>query len=286
MTGPSNAISTAGGITQSQLGAAGTAGTESASSLQQMQNLIKPYISQQTALAGGSRSAATSAAMPVISQLSGATNPTLAAIKNSLPPGAAQDKAVADFLSKQSSTIAGTEAGMVQQAPQNLAGMGTTIGGMGLQELGAQLAGLQGGAQTNLGAGQMEAAQQQALLQFFGQLAGAGGMATAASLYKPNSDRRLKRNIKPLKNVLKRLRDIPAVTFDYIDGAANQIGVIAQDVLEEFPQAVGKRPDGMYTVDYGMLAAVALQAVRELAEQVEDQRKMIAEMEQALSVSA
>ena len=40
MTGPSNAISTAGGITSSQLGAAGTAGTESASSLQQMQDLI------------------------------------------------------------------------------------------------------------------------------------------------------------------------------------------------------------------------------------------------------
>jgi hypothetical protein len=175
MNGPSKAISTAGSITNSQLGAAGTAGAQSQASLQQMQDLIKPYISQQTKLATGDRSAATSAAMPVISQLSGATNPTLAAIKNSLPPGAAQDKAVADFLSKQSSTIAGTESGMVQQAPQNLAGIGTTIGGMGLQELGAQLAGLQGGAQTNLGAGQMEAAQQQALLSFFGQLAGAAG---------------------------------------------------------------------------------------------------------------
>ena len=173
---------------------------------------------------------------------------------------------------------------MVQQAPQNLASMGTTIGGMGLQELGAQLAGLQGGAQTNLGAGQMEAAQQQALLSFLGQLAGMGGQIGAAAI-KP-SDRRLKRNSKPIKGVIEKLRDIPVVTFDYIDGDEDQIGVIAQDVLKEFPQAVGVRPDGMYTVDYGMLAAVALQAVRELAEQVEEQRKTIAKMEQALSVTA
>ena len=181
-SGPSNAISNAGSYSSQQASTAGQAGQQSQASLQQMQDLIKPYISQQSALAGGSRSAALSASMPVISQLSGATNPTLAAIKNSLPPGAAQDKAVADFLSKQSSQIAGTEAGMVQQAPQNLAGMGTTIGGMGLQELGAQLAGLQGAAQTNLGMGQMEAAQQQALLSFLGQLVGAGGQGAGAGI--------------------------------------------------------------------------------------------------------
>ena len=283
-SGGSNAISTAGGITQSQLGAAGTAGATSAAEQQQMQQLIAPLISQQTKLATGDRTAATAAAMPVISQLSGATNPTLAAIKNSLPPGAAQDKAVADFLSKQNSTIAGTEAGMVQNAPTALAGLGTTIGGMSLQELGAQLAGLQGGAQTNLGAGQMAAAQQQTLLQFFGQLAGAGGAMGAAAI--KGSDRRLKKNIEPIDGVLKDLQDIPVVSFDYIDGAPDQIGVIAQDVLDKFPQAVGVRPDGMYTVDYGMLAAVALQAVRELAEQVEEQRKTISKMEQALAVTA
>ena len=181
-SGPSKAISTAGGITQSQLGAAGTAGATSAAEQAQMQQLIAPLISQQTKLATGDRTAATAAAMPVISQLSGATNPTIASIQNSLPPGAARDQAIANYKAQNSSQIASTEASMVQGAPTALASLGTTIGGMSLQELGAQLAGLQGGAQTNLGAGQLAAAQQQALLNFFGQLAGAGGAMGAAKL--------------------------------------------------------------------------------------------------------
>ena len=177
--GAGSEISTAGNITGQQLGAAQTAGQESQASLQQMQNLIAPYISQQQTLATGNRSAATAAAMPTISQLSSGYEGAKAQIMNNVPAGAARDQALAQLASQKSTTIGGAEASAVQGAPAALASMGTTIGGMGLQELGAQLAGLQGGAQTNLGAGQMAAAQQQAMLNFFGQLAGAAGRMVA-----------------------------------------------------------------------------------------------------------
>jgi hypothetical protein len=175
--GANQSISTGKGITQQQLGVASGAGTQAADLYNQYKTLTQPLISQETALATGDRNASLTAAQPVISQLSSGFQAAKQRIMNSVPPGAARDKALADLQTQYSSTIGGTEAQLVQQAPGVLAGIGGQSEGFGLQALGAQLNALAGGATTNFNTGQLAVAQQSSLLDFFGSLAGVAGGA-------------------------------------------------------------------------------------------------------------
>ena len=165
--GASSNINQANAISQQQLGVASGAGSNAAADYTQFKDLIQPLITQQSALASGDRSAALSASMPVISKLSAGFTGAKQQIMNTLPPGAARDNALAGLTTQQDTTIGNTQAGLVQQAPQQLATVGAGLGQMSLQELGAQLSGLSGSAQTNMGAGQMSAAQQQSMVNMF-----------------------------------------------------------------------------------------------------------------------
>jgi len=102
------------------------------------------------------------------------------------------------------------------------------------------------GNYTSLGntAMQASAAQQAAGMSALGSIAGVG---TAFAL---KSDMRLKENIEP---VGKLPSGIGVYKFDYIDGAKDQIGVMAQEVLPIIPEAVLVGDDGYYMVDYGKL---------------------------------
>ncbi|MCB0687169.1 MAG: tail fiber domain-containing protein, partial [Saprospiraceae bacterium] len=78
------------------------------------------------------------------------------------------------------------------------------------------------------------------------------------------SDRRLKDDIKPLKNVLNKLDGIHGYSY-YLRNNPNQteeIGVIAQEIEKEFPQLVF-RHEGYMGVNYERLSAILLQAVKE-----------------------
>jgi len=81
------------------------------------------------------------------------------------------------------------------------------------------------------------------------------------------SDRRLKTNIQTLTNVLDKLKLTRGVTYDLIDGKPNQVGVIAQELRAAFPGTEivsGDETEGYLGVNYGDLAAVAIQGVKEL----------------------
>jgi hypothetical protein len=84
------------------------------------------------------------------------------------------------------------------------------------------------------------------------------------------SDIRLKKNIEPLPygSILDRVMGLEAVTFEWkdrVDGK-RQIGLIAQDVEEVFPEVVTTPDDG--TCEKGLLAtgvdAVLVEAIKEL----------------------
>lgn len=177
--GPGSSISTGQGITGQQLSAASTASSNAANDYSQFKSLIRPLVSQQTDLASGNRSQALAAAMPIISQLSGGFAGAKQNIMNNMAPGAARDRALADLGTQMYTTIGGAQAGAVQNAPTTLANLGTTVGGMSLQELAAALNAMQGASSTNFNTGQMQAQQQKAMLDFFGGLAQtAGGVAS------------------------------------------------------------------------------------------------------------
>lgn len=101
------------------------------------------------------------------------------------------------------------------------------------------------------GAGQTSTSQQQSsggsnggIGGFLGQLA--GGIAL--------SDRRAKTNIVKIGELPNSLN---VYTFDYIDGPKNQTGVMAQEVAEIMPEALGPIINGYMTVDYDKVKEAA-----------------------------
>jgi hypothetical protein len=92
------------------------------------------------------------------------------------------------------------------------------------------------------------------------------------------SDIRLKTNVLLLSPVLERLKQVRGVTFEWNDIAETmgqlkgqqEIGVIAQEVEAVFPELVTTWGDTEYrAVDYSKLAAVLIEAVKELSSENE-----------------
>ena len=69
---------------------------------------------------------------------------------------------------------------------------------------------------------------------------GAGYLKGAAWTY--GSDKRMKENIQYISNGLEKISLLKPAKFDYISGAKNQIGFIAQDVQKVIPEAVSSIP--------------------------------------------
>jgi t-SNARE complex subunit (syntaxin) len=79
----------------------------------------------------------------------------------------------------------------------------------------------------------------------------------------------------PRKTALERVRAIRGVTFEWRDESMRDsrprvMGVIAQEVEEAFPEAVITDENGLKLVDYTSLTAALIEAVKELAERVEE----------------
>ena len=92
-----------------------------------------------------------------------------------------------------------------------------------------------------------------------GKLALQAGAMYAAS----GSDIRLKENLKLLANV----DGYNIYRFDFINGAKNQVGVIAQEMLEIQPEVVGVDDNGYYFVAYGLLPEKVKQKIEEFRTQ-------------------
>ena len=100
------------------------------------------------------------------------------------------------------------------------------------------------------------------------------GAATFNNNVTAFSDRRLKSDIQTLENGLEKVEQLRGVTYirnDNIDGG-QQLGVIAQEVEEVFPQVVLTADDerGTKSVDYGRLTGALIEAVKELSVKVKN----------------
>ncbi len=96
------------------------------------------------------------------------------------------------------------------------------------------------------------------------------------------SDKRLKTNLQPLSYCLKKISQIQGYTFNWKEdpGQRNDIGFIAQEVLEIFPEVVFQNPaDGYYGINYDRFTVVLVEAVKEQQQIIEDQAARITELE-------
>ena len=95
--------------------------------------------------------------------------------------------------------------------------------------------------------------------------------------YYVASDRRLKENIEPVKSVLQRVMDLEPVNYRYKGRNGNSTtGLIAQDVLELFPQLVNKREndkDDSYAISYSGFSIIAIRAIQEQQQIIHDKKQ-------------
>ena len=98
-----------------------------------------------------------------------------------------------------------------------------------------------------------------------GQINGNGAGAAAFGSY---SDARLKENIVDLPSQIDNICALRPVEFDYIEseGGGHQIGFVAQDIQQVYPDTVSERePDGMLTITgWSKTEARLVKAIQEL----------------------
>ena len=74
----------------------------------------------------------------------------------------------------------------------------------------------------------------------------ANGASQAA--FASFSDERLKENIVDLPSQLNNIKELRPVEFDYKDGSGHQIGFIAQELQQVYPDCVSESTDGMLQI--------------------------------------
>lgn len=91
-----------------------------------------------------------------------------------------------------------------------------------------------------------------------------------AENYLYSSDRRLKKNIEPLTNMLSKIDQLEPVRFNWLKDNTPAIGLIAQDVQKIFPVLVSTPQDSMWGVDYCSLISPAMAAAQEQAKLLDE----------------
>jgi hypothetical protein len=108
-----------------------------------------------------------------------------------------------------------------------------------------------------------------------------GTVQANAFMYK--SDARLKDNVREIPSALERVLRLRGVNYDWKDGKKNQLGLIAQEVEEVFPEAVTtNQQSGLKSVGYGNLIAPVVEAFKEQGEILSRQAKEIEELKKAV----
>ena len=116
-----------------------------------------------------------------------------------------------------------------------------------------------------------------------------GVFSSTNGVYTSFSDRRLKKDIQPLGNVLAAIKKIPSYRFHYNDNKATDeltVGFMAQDLQPLFPDAVSTivNKDGSTNlgVKYQYLSVYTVKAIQEQQQLIEAQQKQIESLEKRL----
>ncbi|MDA2922867.1 tail fiber domain-containing protein, partial [Patescibacteria group bacterium AH-259-L07] len=101
---------------------------------------------------------------------------------------------------------------------------------------------------------------------------------SATSCIAAESDIRLKKNIQPIENALDKISQLKGVTFDWrwdeydeiqkYSAKPHGIGLIGQNVKEVFPEAMNENMGEFNSVDYKVLVAPLIEAIKEQQTQI------------------
>jgi len=110
----------------------------------------------------------------------------------------------------------------------------------------------------------------------YGDLRVAGSIVTSDDV-TAYSDARLKHDVTPTGDLIEKVKKIRVVNYK-LNGDKNErprTGIIAQDLLDIFPQFVHGSHDDYYSINYGQMTAVCIKAIQELSDRVDKLEKML-----------
>lgn len=94
------------------------------------------------------------------------------------------------------------------------------------------------------------------------------GTTITATDFNSTSDVRLKININSIDSPIDKITRLNGVRFDWKDTNKPSIGLIAQEVEEVIPEVVHNDDRGMKTVNYGLLVAILIEAIKEQQKEI------------------
>ena len=105
-------------------------------------------------------------------------------------------------------------------------------------------------------------------------LCGRGGVVTTGNIHAQGdvtaySDSRLKENVQHIEGALDKVSKLNGYTYDRTDTGETQAGVIAQEVLNVMPELVRGSEESLYTVAYGNMAGLFIEAIKEMSTKIE-----------------
>ena len=100
-----------------------------------------------------------------------------------------------------------------------------------------------------------------------------------------NSDIRLKKDITNISNVLSEIQDISGYKYYWKDehrSSKMQVGLIAQEVQEVFPELISENKEGILSVNYAGMIPIMLEGMKEQQRIIDQQADEINKQEQRL----
>jgi hypothetical protein len=86
----------------------------------------------------------------------------------------------------------------------------------------------------------------------------------SSTVFNSLSDARAKTNIRALGYGLNDVLKMVGHKYEMIDGGQTSIGLVAQEVQDIVPEVVSKNTDGMLGINYPVLTAVLIEAIKDL----------------------
>ena len=91
------------------------------------------------------------------------------------------------------------------------------------------------------------------------------------------SDARVKDNVVPIENALEKVVSLRGVSYTRkdTDDKSRKLGVIAQELLPIIPEVVSKDQHGNYSVSYGNIVGLLIEAIKEQQQQIEELKYLL-----------
>jgi hypothetical protein len=104
------------------------------------------------------------------------------------------------------------------------------------------------------------------------------GSIVAAGNVTAYSDIRLKIDVQPIENAIDKVKQINGVTYTRKENNKRQTGVIAQDVLKVLPEAVEGSEESMYSVAYGNMVGLLVEAIKEQQSEIDELKALVRQL--------